>query len=809
MKIQVSEENEGKRISKGIVSKKSIVGQEKLMKNNMRAVVIEDNGAFDIKIQFEDGYIAKCTRSTFKKGCVKNPNIIKGSLLGKKAMMKCGMEAEVIEDNGSNDITIKFEDGYVKKTRRQSFRIGMIDNPNIDRYSILGRTLLMACGMEAEVIEDNGANDITVRFVDGYTTYHRERHAFIKRKISNPNCRTISYVGKRQLMKCGMEAEVIEDNGSKDITIKFLDGTILTNQRRDTFLSGHIKNPNYDADSIKGKVAMMNCGMEAEVIEDFGNEDITVKFSDGTIKTHCTRHNFIKGKIRNPNLANNHSLPQALIFYFIHMFFPDTLSNYRPNWLKNRKTLANLEIDIWIPSKRIGIEYDGFRSHCEETQVSLEKATLISSASEIDKLITILERGSIVHSSSKHINYQLDYVSEYNEYILLLKQLEETINKILEYLGITSRIEINDDIIYNLYYNIDPIEYRKISFDNSSERTHSSVLAQKEIVYCGKVVEVIEDNGYNDLTVIFEDGSTTKITRQAFILKHTNYLNKHSLLGKKHIMNCGLEAEVIEDNGYNNITVRFEDGFISSKRTRQEFRKGMINNPNVKRHSLVGEEKIMKNKMRAIVIEDNGAFDIKIQFEDGYIARCVRSSFRSGTVKNPNIIKGSLLGHVEEMSCGMKCKVIEDKGSNNITVKFEDGYIKKSRRQSFRLKKIDNPNTHSLLGEKLIMNCGMKAEVIEDNGYDNITVRFSDGTVIRNRDRYSFLSKTINNPNFNKRSLVGYKSIMSCGMEAEVIKDNGWNDITVKFSNGVIKNHCSRYSFKAKTLTPRIRNKRE
>ena len=551
-----------------------------------------------------------------------------------------------------------------------------INESNTIKGRLLGQKTMMNCGMEAEVIEDNGSKDITVRFTDGYTTYHRERAAFIRKQISNPNIIKGSLLGKKSIMSCGMEAEVIKDDGYKNLTIRFADGTILTKRRRDAFESGKIRNPNYDRFSIKGKVAMMNCGMEAEVIEDFGNEDIMVKFSDGTIREHCTRHNFDKGKIGNPNLASSYSLPQTLVYHFIHKHFPEAQSNYRPDWLRNRKTLSNLEIDIWIQSQKIGIEYDGYYGHSEDTQASQEKLFLISKANEIEKLITIYERGSIIHNSEKHINFVLDYTSDYHEYSLLLKQLEETINKILLYLGVASKEVINDNLINSLYYNINPVEYRKVIVDNISG------IPQKK--------------KYN------------------------------SIIGQNAMMNCGMEAKVVEDNGYNDITVKFTDGYISHKRTRWEFKNGRINNPNVTRHSILGKEKMMKNGMRACVIEDNGAYDIKIQFEDGYIAQCVRSAFNKGSVKNPNIIKGSLVGERAIMNCGLEAEVIEDNGSMDIIVRFSDGYTKKTRRQSFKIGEVDNPtfDRHSIQGRVLMMDCGMEAKVVEDNGCRDITVRF-------------------------------------------------------------------------------------
>ena len=69
------------------------------------------------------------------------------------------------------------------------------------------------------------------------------------------------------------------------------------------------------------------------------------------------------------------------------------------------------------------------------------------------------------------------------------------------------------------------------------------------------------------------------------------------------------------------------------------------------------------------------------------------------------------------MNNGMKCCVIEDKGSSNITVKFEDGTIvSKQRRDYFKKKTIANPNLGtrfsvkkktSIKGRKKIMKSGL------------------------------------------------------------------------------------------------------
>lgn len=51
------------------------------------------------------------------------------------------------------------------------------------------------------------------------------------------------------------------------------------------------------------------------------------------------------------------SLPEQIIFYYIQKAFPDTVNSYKPDWLDRS------EIDIFIPSLNLGIEYDGAKWH--------------------------------------------------------------------------------------------------------------------------------------------------------------------------------------------------------------------------------------------------------------------------------------------------------------------------------------------------------------------------------------------------------------------------------------------------------------
>ncbi len=54
---------------------------------------------------------------------------------------------------------------------------------------------------------------------------------------------------------------------------------------------------------------------------------------------------------------NQTSLPEKIVYYYISKAFDDVLENYKPSWLKP------MELDIFIPSINVAIEYDGRRFH--------------------------------------------------------------------------------------------------------------------------------------------------------------------------------------------------------------------------------------------------------------------------------------------------------------------------------------------------------------------------------------------------------------------------------------------------------------
>ena len=125
---------------------------------------------------------------------------------------------------------------------------------------------------------------------------------------------------------------------------------------------------------------------------DLKPQDVTVG-SNKKVWWKCKNGHEWEAVIYSRNTGNNcpicsHSLhisfPEKAIFFYIRQVFPDAIENYKAAWLDK------MELDIYIPSRKVGIEYDGVRYHKNKSRDT--KKDKLCSEQGIT-LIRIRERG--------------------------------------------------------------------------------------------------------------------------------------------------------------------------------------------------------------------------------------------------------------------------------------------------------------------------------------------------------------------------------------------------------------------------------
>ena len=234
--------------------------------------------------------------------------------VGMCRLMNCGMKCTIISYKNANNIDVEFEDGYIAyKKNYANFLKGGINNPNMNNH--IGETITTKSGYLCTVIEYRNYNDIDVQFADGTLVSHRNYGAFVKGEIGYPG-HNLSidksrnmHIGETKMMNCGMSASIIMWNGYNDIDVCFEDGTIAAHKSYSNYKRGKITNPNVTrkCDITKrakhiGETKMMNCGMNAAIVAWNSQSDIDITFEDGTVAKSKSYSNFLRGKIRNPNI---------------------------------------------------------------------------------------------------------------------------------------------------------------------------------------------------------------------------------------------------------------------------------------------------------------------------------------------------------------------------------------------------------------------------------------------------------------------------------------------------------------------------
>lgn len=169
----------------------------------------------------------------------------------------------------------------------------------------LGETRMMNCGMKATIIRYGGCDDIDVRFEDEKVVIHKAYDKFKKGEIANPNMKASAEnrLGETRMMNCGMEATIIRYNRCDDINVRFEDGAVVEHRKYKDFKKGKIANQNFNP--RLGETRMMNCDMKATIIRYNTSKDIDVRFEDGTVVKDRTYNQFKKGEIAHQSLNLN------------------------------------------------------------------------------------------------------------------------------------------------------------------------------------------------------------------------------------------------------------------------------------------------------------------------------------------------------------------------------------------------------------------------------------------------------------------------------------------------------------------------
>ena len=255
------------------------------------------------------------------------------------------------------------------------------------------------------------------------------------------------------------------------------------------------------------------------------------------------------------------------------------------------------------------------------------------------------------------------------------------------------------------------------------------------------------------------------------------------------------KIKVIEVNGYNDVTVQFEDGTIASHLYATSVRSGNVaKNHDGKKEkrdhgSLKVErigEKMKKNEnttLQIIKYRNVGDMDVKV-LETGEIIHGV--SYRN--FKNGNVLtsKPSLKGKTFVNLNGQRMEIIDGKeGDRTVTLKFDDGTIVTDLFFKFVTGKVVNPN-FPYVGQTRMSKKGVVYSLVDITDYDNVKIRdiYGNENVVTYRQ---FLSGEIGLAAKNCHDkYMGMTKIARNGMVMKIIDYKNAHDITVQFEDGTI-----------------------
>lgn len=165
---------------------------------------------------------------------------------------------------------------------------------------------------------------------------------------------------------------------------------------------------------------------------------------------------------------------------------------------------------------------------------------------------------------------------------------------------------------------------------------------EKRIANCGMEMEIVAYRNRKDIDVQFSNGTVAEHKAYTDFCKCTISPPGASHVGEKNVAKRGLEMEIIAYRNAKDIDIRFSDGAIAEHRSYFSFANGRVMYPTDR----TGKKGIANCGLPMEIIAYREAGDIDVRFLDGEVAEyCKYNNFLKGKVMHPAIKKGNSLFH--------------------------------------------------------------------------------------------------------------------------------------------------------------------
>lgn len=279
-----------------------------------------------------------------------------------------------------------------------------------------------------------------------------------------------------------------------------------------TFISGSrcpkcFKSVAYSTEEFKRK-ALEAMGQNYCIIGEYNNMNTKIKVKHLVCGSEyeVLPTNFLRGN-GCPTCSSNlqRSLPEEIVAYFVKKYF-EIEQGFRPEWLKFESG-QKAEIDIWIPSLKIGIEYDG-NLHSQKNKKNNDaiKNEIVENTDYCNLLIRICE-SKVAHT--QQVYKKIKFIEAHKSIAITnlkgVDELELLIKQCIEILGVNNEDIIIDKEVINIckeqiekYYEecgkpLRPLKMRTRKSNTQEFKRRVEELCAKEYSVLGEYTYALDD----------------------------------------------------------------------------------------------------------------------------------------------------------------------------------------------------------------------------------------------------------------------------------------------------------------------------